>query len=171
MDILLLHGPNLQLLGSRQPEYYGQRTLADIDAALQRTAAELSCRVDCRQSNHEGELVDWIGAARGSFSGLVINPAAYTHTSVAIRDAIAATGLPAIEVHISNVHAREDFRQRSLSAPVCLGQVCGLGPAGYEWALRALHRHLSSNGQGQRREGQASSGTPGEHAHGSERNQ
>lgn len=143
MKILVLNGPNLQLLGLREPGVYGNVTLADIVARLQAVASELGLTVDCRQSNHEGELVDWIGAARGTFDGIIINPAAYTHTSVALRDALAAVALPAIEVHISNVHAREEFRHHSFTAPVCVGQLCGLGADGYEWALRALHRKLT----------------------------
>lgn len=144
MRILLLNGPNLNLLGTREKSVYGEQTLAAISARLSAVAVELGCELVCRQSNHEGELVDWIQAARGEFAGIVINPAAYTHTSVAIRDALAAVELPAIEVHLSNIHAREAFRQHSYSASVCLGQICGLGPSGYEWALRALHRHLST---------------------------
>ena len=143
MRVLVLNGPNLNLLGTREPGVYGSATLGDVEQRLADVAAELGVEVECRQSNHEGDLVDWIGACPGTFDGLIINPAAYTHTSVALRDAVSATGIPAIEVHISNVHARERFRQRSLTAPVCLGQMCGLGVAGYEWALRALVRHLS----------------------------
>jgi len=142
MRVLILNGPNLQLLGTREPAVYGAMTLADIDARLHAVATELGVAIDCRQSNHEGQLVDWIGAARTTADGLVINPAAYTHTSVALRDAVAAVRLPTIEVHMSNVYAREDFRHHSYLAPVCLGQVAGLGADGYEWALRALHRHL-----------------------------
>ena len=144
MRILIANGPNLQLLGSRETTVYGQQTLTDIQARLTAVASELDVEIDVRQSNHEGDLVDWIGASRGCYAGLVINPAAYTHTSVAIRDAIAAVQVPTIEVHLSNVYARESFRHHSLIAPVCLGQIAGLGPAGYEWALRALHRHLQS---------------------------
>jgi len=140
--ILVLNGPNLQLLGRREPETYGANTLADVVALVARTAKELEVTVDCRQSNHEGELLDWIGAALGVFSGVVINPAAFTHTSVALRDAIAGTGLPTVETHISNVYAREEFRHHSWLAPVCVGQISGFGIAGYEWALRALVQHL-----------------------------
>lgn len=143
MRILVLNGPNLNLLGTREPGVYGSTTLADVEQRLADVASELNAEIECRQSNHEGDLVDWIGSCPGTFDGLVINPAAHTHTSVALRDALAATGTPAIEVHISNVHARERFRHRSLTAPVCLGQICGLGVAGYEWALRALVHHLS----------------------------
>jgi 3-dehydroquinate dehydratase-2 len=142
--ILVLNGPNLQLLGRREPTTYGRATLADIEALVARTAADLGVTAECRQSNHEGELVDWIGGAAGTFAGMVINPGAYTHTSIALRDAIAASGLPAVEVHISNVYAREEFRHTSYSVAVCVGQVAGFGIAGYEWALRALVRHLQS---------------------------
>jgi 3-dehydroquinate dehydratase-2 len=144
MKILVLNGPNLQLLGTRSPRVYGTATLADVEAMVRRTAAELGIDVDCRQSNHEGELLDWIAEAAKTASGLVINPGGYTHTSVALRDAVEGTGIPAIEVHISNIHAREEFRHRSLLAPVCVGQIAGLGIRGYEWALRALAQHLQS---------------------------
>ena len=144
MRILVLNGPNLQLLGRREPGVYGVATLADIEALVLKVAAELPVEVEFRQSNHEGELVDWIGQTPGQFDGIVINPAAYTHTSVALRDAIAGAGTPAVEVHISNVHAREEFRHRSLTAGVCVGVVCGFGMAGYGWALRALVQHLAS---------------------------
>lgn len=143
--ILVLNGPNLQLLGRREPEVYGKATLADIEELVCAAARGLDAGVECRQSNHEGELVDWIGDAAESFDGIVINPAAYTHTSVALRDAIAAAGLPAIEVHISNVYAREEFRRHSCTAAVCLGQIAGLGVAGYGWALRALVEHLRAS--------------------------
>jgi 3-dehydroquinate dehydratase-2 len=141
--ILVLNGPNLQLLGTRKPDLYGTTSLADVEDRLGRLAEELGVSVVCRQSNHEGDLVDWIGDAPGTFAGIVINPGAYTHTSIAIRDAIEGVGLPAVEIHISNIHAREEFRHRSLIAPVCLGQVCGLGTPGYELALRALAGYLA----------------------------
>jgi 3-dehydroquinate dehydratase-2 len=140
--ILVLNGPNLQLLGRRKPEVYGGRSLADVEERLRKLAGELGVAVECLQSNHEGDLVDWIGSAPGRFAAILLNPGAYTHTSVAIRDAIEAVGLPAVEVHISNIHAREEFRHRSLIAPVCLGQICGMGTLGYELALRALADHL-----------------------------
>ena len=144
MKILILNGPNLQLLGLRKPEVYGKLTLATIEARLRELAKELGVETEFLQSNHEGALVDAIGSSlEKGFDGIVINPAAYTHTSVAIRDAIEAVKLPAIEVHLSNVHAREEFRHRSLSAPVCLGQISGLGADGYEMALRALVLHIA----------------------------
>lgn len=143
VKLLIVNGPNLQLLGRREPEVYGASDLDSVAAGLASVAAELGVVVECRQSNHEGDIVDWLGSASGEFDGVIINPAGYTHTSVAIRDALSACGLPAVEVHISNVHAREDFRHRSLTAPVCVGQIAGLGTDGYEWALRALVRRLS----------------------------
>ncbi len=142
MKILILNGPNLNLLGRRQPEVYGTTTLADLEGRLRRVAEELSVEIDFRQSNHEGELVDWVQAAARDCAGILLNAAAYTHTSVALRDAIVAVDLPTVEVHVSNVHAREEFRRNSLIAPVCLGQVAGFGISGYEWALRGLVEHL-----------------------------
>jgi 3-dehydroquinate dehydratase-2 len=140
--ILVLNGPNLNLLGRRSPGVYGKKTLAEVEVLLQEAAASLGCTVECRQSNYEGELVDWIGAAMGCFDGVLMNPGAYTHTSIALRDAVEGTGLPTVEVHISNIHAREEFRQRSLIAPVCVGQISGFGVAGYLLALRALSEWL-----------------------------
>lgn len=135
----ILNGPNLNWLGKREPAIYGSTTLADVEKALAARAAELGCEIECFQSNGEGALLDKIydWAARG-FCGLVVNPGAFTHTSVALRDCIAGAGVPAVEVHISNVHAREEFRKRSLTAPVCVGQICGLGVAGYAHALEFL---------------------------------
>ena len=143
MRILIVNGPNLQLLGTREKSVYGDATLDDIRQQLTAVAGELGVDLDFRQTNHEGELVDWLGAAVGQFDDIVINPAGYTHTSVAIRDSIAGIDIPAIEVHLSNLHARERFRRHSFPAQVCLGQICGLGADGYEWALRALVRHLT----------------------------
>ena len=142
LRILVLNGPNLQLLGRRSPDVYGAMTLADVETLIQREADGLDIMVECRQSNHEGDLVDWLGQTPGQFDGVVMNPGAYTHTSVAIRDAIEGAGTPAIEVHISNIHAREEFRHRSLTAGVCVGQICGLGVNGYCLALRALAESL-----------------------------
>ena len=137
MKILFLNGPNLNLLGQREPEVYGRETLADIEAAVRKRAKELKAKVDFRQSNVEGELVGWIQQAKGKFDVIVLNAAAYTHTSIALRDAIAAVGLPTIEIHLSNVHAREKFRQKSLIAPVCCGQITGFGSKSYILAVEA----------------------------------
>jgi 3-dehydroquinate dehydratase-2 len=145
LNILVINGPNLQLLGMREPDTYGRRTLADLEAEVLRVAAELGVSATCRQSNHEGVLLDWIAAARDTFDGLLINPGAFTHTSIALRDAIAGVAIPAVEVHLSNVHAREPFRRLSHTAPVCIGQLCGFGIAGYEWALRALVHWLNTS--------------------------
>jgi 3-dehydroquinate dehydratase-2 len=142
MRILVLNGPNLQLLGTREPDIYGSTSLADVNQQLASVASELGVEVECRQSNHEGELIDWFAEARETFDGVIINPAGYTHTSIALHDAIVASETPCIEIHISNVHAREAFRQHSYTAPACSGQIVGLGTDGYEWALRALVRKL-----------------------------
>lgn len=144
LRIMVLNGPNLQLLGRREPGIYGNKTLDDIKQEMSKLADKLGMEMAFHQSNHEGELVDLIGSAMNEYNGIIINPAAYTHTSVALRDAISATGIPTVEVHISNVHAREEFRHRSLTAPVCLGQICGMGTQGYELALLALHNFLES---------------------------
>lgn len=143
MKILVLHGPNLNLLGVREPGVYGVSSLAEIESHLTRVAEELGAGVEFFQSNSEGALVDRVQAALGHSDGVVINPAAYTHTSVALRDALLATALPFVEVHLSNVHARESFRQRSLLADVALGTVCGFGAASYVLGLRGLVTHLS----------------------------
>ena len=143
--ILVLNGPNLQLLGTRKREVYGSTTLEEIRQNLDNIASELGVELDFYQSNHEGDLVDRIGNAKTEgVDGIVINPAAYTHTSIAIRDAIEGVSIPAIEIHLSNIHAREEFRQKSMTAPVCIGQIAGLGPDGYEWALRALVRYIKN---------------------------
>jgi len=137
MKILLLNGPNLNLLGQRELEVYGRTTLAQIEAKVRARAKKLKAAVEFRQSNQEGELVAWIQEARGKFDVIVLNAAAYTHTSVALRDAIAAVGVPTIEIHLSNIHAREEFRHKSLIAPVCCGQILGFGPNSYLLALEA----------------------------------
>ena len=131
----VLHGPNLNLLGTREESVYGTTTLAEVDAALTRLAGEQQIGMTIRQSNLEGELVTWIQQAKGHFDGIVINPAGYTHTSVAMRDALAAVSIPFIEVHLSNVYARESFRQRSYFSDLAVGVVSGLGAKGYEIAL------------------------------------
>ena len=136
--ILLLNGPNLALLGTREPEIYGRTTLADIVAQVTAAARGKGIEVDAFQSDVEGELVAAIGRARGAYDGVILNPAACTHTSVALRDAIKASGVPTVEVHLSNVYAREGYRHESLTAGVCAGQICGFGPTGYLLALEAL---------------------------------
>ncbi|MFM1653054.1 type II 3-dehydroquinate dehydratase [Brevibacillus sp. B_LB10_24] len=142
LSLLVLNGPNLNLLGKREPEVYGAETLEDVIARLEKLAAECQIKLEHRQSNHEGEIIDAIHAAKGVHDGIVLNPGAFTHYSYAIRDAIAAVELPTIEVHISNVHAREEFRHHSVISAVTVGQIVGLGTDGYEWAVRALIRRL-----------------------------
>jgi 3-dehydroquinate dehydratase-2 len=138
LRIEVLHGPNLNLLGTREPEVYGRTTLAEIDARLVAEGAARGLAVRCRQTNHEGELVTWVQDARESADGIIVNPGGYTHTSVALRDALLACGVPAIEVHVSNPDAREPFRRRSYIAGVVRGRVAGLGPFGYVLALLAF---------------------------------
>ncbi len=146
--ILVVHGPNLNLLGKREPDIYGKLTLAEIDSELAVAAktigGEVGCQidVDCFQSNHEGELVDRIQEAMGHESGILINPGGFTHTSVALRDALVATTLPVVEIHLSNVYAREAFRQNSYVSPIALGVISGLGASGYRYGLEALVEHL-----------------------------
>ncbi len=142
--VLVIHGPNLALLGRREPAVYGRTTLGAINALLRKCAAPRNARLSFLQSDIEGEIVGKIGSASGSFDGILINPAAYTHTSVAIRDAIAASGLPAVEVHLSNVHSREQFRRKSLISPVARGVVAGFGAESYRLGLEALLDILQS---------------------------
>ena len=137
-QILVLNGPNLNLLGQRQPEVYGRETLADVERACTALADELGVAVEFRQSNHEGQLIDWIHAARGTAAGIVVNPAAYTHTSVALLDALSAFDGPVIEVHISNIHKREDFRHHSFVSLRADGVIAGCGTEGYLLALRRV---------------------------------
>ncbi|MFA7255785.1 MAG: type II 3-dehydroquinate dehydratase [Candidatus Omnitrophota bacterium] len=141
--ILVVHGPNLQLLGEREVSVYGKVTLKQINEALKKEAQALGVTLEILQSNHEGEMVDRIGSAGREFSGVLINPAAYTHTSVAIRDALAACGLPAVEVHLSHIYKREDFRQHSMTAPACVAQVTGFGKNSYLLGLRGLVAYVS----------------------------
>lgn len=140
--ILILNGPNLNLLGLREPDVYGATTLADIEKSCVTQATALGLEVDVRQSNHEGELVDWVQQARGNFAAIIFNPGAYSHTSIALRDAIPVFDGPVIEVHISNIHARERFRHHSHISPVADGVICGMGVMGYNLALTALSDRL-----------------------------
>ena len=136
---LVLHGPNLNLLGTREPTVYGRVSLAEVDRLVREHGRKLGVRVESRQSNHEGQLIDWLQAARkDGFLGVVFNPGAFTHYSIALRDAVAAIDLPVVEVHLSNVHAREDFRRHSMIAPVARGQISGFGPQSYLLGLEAL---------------------------------
>jgi 3-dehydroquinate dehydratase II len=137
LPIWVLSGPNLNLLGTREPDIYGRESLADIHAQLASRAAALGVTVDCRQSNHEGELIEWLHAARTAARAVILNAGAYTHTSVALHDAIKAISVPVIEVHLSNPHAREPFRHTSFIAPVAKGIICGFGSKGYVMALEA----------------------------------
>ncbi len=138
LTILVLHGPNLNLLGIREPTVYGATTLDEINAMLMTLGKELGVSVEARQSNVEGELVNWIQEAPSQFQGVLFNPAAYTHSSIALRDAIAAVGLPMVEVHLSNIHRRESFRRRSYLVSVAIGQISGFGPQSYALGPRAL---------------------------------
>lgn len=140
--VLLLNGPNLNMLGTREPQTYGSQTLADIETMAKAEGEKLGLAVTCKQSNVEGELVTWIQQALGTQDAIIINPGAYSHTSIAIHDAIRAVGLPVVEVHLSNIHTREAFRHHSYVSPVALGVICGLGATGYRLALHALAEKL-----------------------------
>ncbi|MCR4880914.1 MAG: type II 3-dehydroquinate dehydratase [bacterium] len=142
MKILVVNGPNLNLLGDREKENYGEVTLESINADLRALASEMGVEIDFFQSNTEGELVDKLQSAKGNFDGIIINPAAYTHTSIALRDALLAIKVPAVEVHLSNIHAREEFRKTSYTAPVCIGQIAGFKKDSYLLALRAIVNYL-----------------------------
>lgn len=139
---MIINGPNLNLLGTRQPDVYGHDTLETIQDACAALGAKLNLEVDFRQSNNEGEIVDWIQEARASHAGMIINAGAYTHTSVAILDALLSLDIPVIEVHLSNIHQRDEFRQKSYVSKAAMGMICGLGAHGYELALEALARRL-----------------------------
>lgn len=144
MKILFLNGPNLNLLGTREPDKYGNQTLKDIENFIKDEASKLNIEVEFYQSNIEGELVNKIQEAKGKFDGIVMNPAAYTHTSVAIRDAILAVCMPTVEIHLSNIHTREEFRKTSLTAPACIGQITGFGANSYKLGLIAISDYLKS---------------------------
>ena len=144
INILVIHGPNLNLLGEREPEWYGKLTLSAVNEMIVQKSNSLGCKVRIEQSNSEGEIVDLIQKAKKWAQGIIINPAAYTHTSIAIRDAIAAVNLPAIEVHLSNIFAREEFRHRSTLADKAAGVICGFGAAGYDMAVEGLLEILSA---------------------------
>jgi len=143
MRILLINGPNMNLLGEREPDRYGGRSLGDIEAELVQHALKSGIELECVQSNHEGELVEWIQGARRNCAGIIINPAAYGHTSVALRDALLAVALPTVEVHLTNIAGREPFRHKTLIADVVLGRISGFGTHGYQLALDALNEHLN----------------------------
>jgi len=143
MKILVMHGPNLNLLGTREPSIYGNITINEINSAISAFALKMGIEVNIVQSNSEGELIERIHSAIGLYDGILINPAAYTHTSIAIRDALSAAALPVVEVHLSNIHSREEFRSRSFIAPIAVGQISGFGPDGYLLGLRAIFNHLT----------------------------
>ena len=142
--VLVLNGPNLNMLGIREPKTYGTQTLADIEAMCVQAGKGLRLEVECRQTNREGELCEWIQGAFGKIDGIIINPGGYSHTSVAIRDAISAVAIPTVEVHLSNIHAREEFRHHSFISAVAVGVICGLGATGYRLALEALAERLGA---------------------------
>lgn len=145
MKILVLNGPNLNLLGSREPDKYGTQTLYDIEQFIKEEAFKIGVEVSFYQNNIEGELVNKIQQAKGEFDGIIINPAAYTHTSIAIRDALLAVCIPAVEIHLSNIHTREEFRKISLTAPACIGQITGFGANSYKLGLIAISDYLFQN--------------------------
>lgn len=141
-SLLILNGPNLNLLGQRQPQVYGRTTLKEIEQLCVKTSSELGASATCLQSNHEGALIDAIHGARGTHDGIVLNAGAYTHTSIALMDAISSSEVPTVELHLSNIHAREEFRHTSYISKVAVGQICGFGPHGYVLAIRAILDHL-----------------------------
>ena len=143
MKILVMHGPNLNLLGTREPSIYGNITINEINSAISAFALKMGIEVNIVQSNSEGALIERIHSAIGNYDGILINPAAYTHTSIAIRDALTAAALPVVEVHLSNIHSREEFRSRSFIAPIAVGQISGFGPDSYLLGLRAIFNHLT----------------------------
>ncbi len=142
MKLLLLNGPNLNLLGTREPEKYGNTTLKDIEEHLKELAQKNNVELDCYQSNHEGDIVDKIQQAKGNFDGIILNAGGYTHTSVAIRDAISGVQVPTVEIHLTNIHAREEFRHNSLISAVCIGQICGFGAYSYDLGFNAIVNYL-----------------------------
>ncbi len=142
-SLLVINGPNLNLLGTRQPEVYGKTTLAQVESLCLAVAKNTGDKATCMQSNHEGTLVEAIHDARGKYDGIVLNAGAYTHTSIALMDAISSTEIPTVELHLSNIHAREEFRHKSYLASVAVGQICGFGPNGYKLAIEALLHYLA----------------------------
>lgn len=142
MKLLLLNGPNLNLLGTREPEKYGKTTLKDIEEHLKVLAQKNNVELDCYQSNHEGDLVDKIQQAKGNYDGIILNAGGYTHTSVAIRDAISGVQVPTVEIHLTNIHAREEFRHNSLISAVCIGQICGFGDYSYDLGFNSIINYL-----------------------------
>lgn len=147
MKLLIINGPNLNMLGIREPEQYGLTTLEDIEKELYAYSFELGIDIETFQSNLEGDIIDKIQQALNNFDGILINPGGYSHTSVAIRDAISSVNIPCVEVHMTNIYKREEFRQKSLVAPVCIGQITGFGQSSYKLGLKALYEHLKRNGK------------------------
>jgi len=144
-SIAVIHGPNLNILGSRETDIYGTETMSDINSRLEAVAQKDGFKIETFQSNSEGAIIDYIHLCANRVDGIVINPGAYTHTSIAIRDAISGVAIPAVEVHLSNIHRREKFRRHSFIAPVCIGQICGFGGFSYEAGLLALVKHITGN--------------------------